>query len=98
MSTRLTSLSSRPCSKRLLRFWAGWKRHSRITSGRTRAHGSASGKRVRKEPGMAGTGITVENGSFEVDARLLAEALDLEPSEFMALVHSGHITSVCERG
>jgi hypothetical protein len=47
---------------------------------------------------MAGTGITVENGAIEIDARLLAEALDLDASEFMTLVHSGHITSVCERG
>ena len=46
---------------------------------------------------MAGTGISIENGSIEIDARLLAEALDLDASEFMTLVRSGQITSVSER-
>jgi hypothetical protein len=53
---------------------------------------------TQNEPGMAGTGISIENGSIEIDARLLAEALDLDASEFMTLVRSGQITSVSERG
>ena len=52
---------------------------------------------TQNEPGMAGTGISIENGSIEIDARLLAEALDLDASEFMTLVRAGQITSVSER-
>jgi Family of unknown function (DUF6522) len=47
---------------------------------------------------MVGTRIIIEKGSVEIDARLVAEALDLEASEFMMLVRSGHITSLCESG
>src|SRR3954468_20071241 len=47
---------------------------------------------------MVGTRIIVGKGSVEIDARLVAEALDLEASEFMMLVRSGHITSLCESG
>ena len=45
---------------------------------------------------MVGTRIIIEKGSVEIDARLVAEALGLEASEFMMLVRSGHITSLCE--
>lgn len=38
------------------------------------------------------------DGEVEVDAALVAEALDLTPAQLQALLREGAVTSRCERG
>jgi Family of unknown function (DUF6522) len=45
-------------------------------------------------PGM----ISFENAAIEIEATVIAEALDLNPEVVMSLVRSGQIRSLCERG
>src|SRR4051794_194766 len=47
--------------------------------------------------GWSAHGSLLKRGPSK-STRLVAEALDLEASEFMMLVRSGHITSLCESG
>ena len=42
--------------------------------------------------------ISFANGAIEVEATVIAEALDLPPEVLMTMVRSGQITSLCERG
>ena len=42
--------------------------------------------------------IEIQNGTIQVDASVLGESLDLEPSRVPELLRSGAITSRCERG
>jgi Family of unknown function (DUF6522) len=42
--------------------------------------------------------ISFANGAIEVEAPVIAEALDLPPEVLMTMVRSGQITSLCERG
>ncbi len=42
--------------------------------------------------------ISFANGAIEVEATVIAEALDLPPEALMTMVRSGQITSLCERG
>jgi hypothetical protein len=42
--------------------------------------------------------IRFANGAIEVEAPVIAEALDLSPEVLMTMVRSGQITSLCERG
>ena len=42
--------------------------------------------------------IRILEGTFEVDASLLARALDISPSSIPRLLRNGAITSRCERG
>src|SRR6187200_3030525 len=42
--------------------------------------------------------ISFANGAIEVEALVIAEALDLPPEVLMTMVRSGQITSLCERG
>jgi hypothetical protein len=44
------------------------------------------------------TGIERQADGFQVDARLVADGLGVETSRVPALLRSGEITSVCERG
>jgi Family of unknown function (DUF6522) len=47
---------------------------------------------------MPATAITFHGGVIEVQATIVAEALEVEASLVMSLVRSGQITSLCERG
>ena len=42
--------------------------------------------------------IEMADGSFDVDAAIIADGLDLDPSLIPALMKAGEITSTCERG
>jgi hypothetical protein len=42
--------------------------------------------------------IEIQNGTIQVDASVLGQALGLEPSRVPELLRSGAITSRCERG
>ena len=42
--------------------------------------------------------ISFASGAIEVEAPVIAEALDLPPEVLMTMVRSGQITSLCERG
>ena len=42
--------------------------------------------------------ISFANGAIEVEAPVIAEALDLPPEVLMTMVRSGQITSLCKRG
>lgn len=42
--------------------------------------------------------IEMADGSFDVDAAMIADGLDLDPSLIPALMKAGEITSACERG
>jgi hypothetical protein len=44
------------------------------------------------------TSIELQADGFQVDALLVADGLGLEASQVPALIRSGEITSVCERG
>jgi Family of unknown function (DUF6522) len=41
--------------------------------------------------------ISFASGAIEVEAPIIAEALDLPPEVLMTMVRSGQITSLCER-
>jgi Family of unknown function (DUF6522) len=47
---------------------------------------------------MAATAIAFHGCAIEVQATIVAEALEVEASLVMSLVRSGQITSLCERG
>ena len=42
--------------------------------------------------------VTLTEAGFEVEAELIGDAFRIEPSEVTALMRSGTITSLCERG
>jgi len=42
--------------------------------------------------------VAFENGTFTVDAAIVAEPFGLEPSNVPVQMREGKITSVCERG
>ncbi len=42
--------------------------------------------------------ISFASGAIEVEAPVIAEALDLPPEVLMTMIRSGQITSLCERG
>ena len=44
------------------------------------------------------SGIEIQNGTIQIDASVLGQALGLEPSRVPELLRTGEITSRCEQG
>lgn len=44
------------------------------------------------------TKVDIGDDGFEVDAKVIAQALDLDPAAVPAMMKAGEITGICERG
>ena len=44
------------------------------------------------------SGIAIQDGAIEIEASIVAQGLELEPSSIQALMRKGQITSLSERG
>jgi hypothetical protein len=42
--------------------------------------------------------IDIELGTMQIEASIVAQGLELEPSRVQAMMRKGEITSLCERG
>jgi hypothetical protein len=42
--------------------------------------------------------IEIQNGAMDIEASIVAEGLQIDPSLVQAMMRNGEITSICERG
>ena len=77
----------------------GWRNSSGVASlGAIRASAYLYVRKPVPRSVMCRGTISFASGAIEIEATVIAEALDLPPEVLMTMVRSGQITSLCERG